>query len=235
MTPEAIVITHSESDQPGAITRELSARGVKLREVRSYAGDAVPEGLGTASALVVMGGPMGADDDEAYPFLTAEKRLLASATTAGAHVLGVCLGSQMLACAVGGGVVRGGTRPQEIGWYDVERTRADALFEHLPRTFTPFHWHGDAIVAPASALVLARSRATKVQAFRAGERAYGVQFHLESSAEMIEGMLREFAGELASEGKEPAALAQATKAHIGEQERLAALFFGAWADRVAGR
>jgi GMP synthase-like glutamine amidotransferase len=233
MTREALVVTHHPLDEPGAIARELLARGVMPREVRAYAGDEVPGALGPARALVVMGGPMAADDEHAHPFLAAEKRLLAEATAAGAHVLGVCLGSQLLACAAGGGIVRGGARPMEIGWYEVERVGEDPLFDLLPPRLTPFHWHGDLIVAPPRALVLARSRATPVQAFRVGERAYGVQFHLESTRPMVDAMVRGGADELAREGLGSRALEEATRAYMAEQERLAARFFGAWADGIA--
>jgi GMP synthase (glutamine-hydrolysing) len=212
MTREAIIVTHHPLDAPGAIARELLVRGVTLREVRAYAGD----------------------DDAAHPFLAAEKRLLAAATSAGAHVLGVCLGSQLLACANGGGIVRAGVRPMEIGWYEVERSGDDPLFDALPAKLTPFHWHGDLIVAPLDAVVLARSRVTPVQAFRVGERAYGIQFHLESTAAMIDAMARDGADELASEGLDLGAIEEATRAYIGQQERLAARFFGAWADEIAG-
>lgn len=232
MTREAIVVTHGALDMPGAIARELLARGVTVREVRAYAGDEVPSGLGRASALVVMGGPMAADDDAAHPHLAAEKRLLAAATAAGAHVLGVCLGAQLLACATGGGIVRAGVRPMEIGWYDVVRTDVNALFDALPATLTPFHWHGDLIIAPVHAAVLARSRVTPVQAFRVGQRAYGVQFHLESTAPMVNAMVRDGVDELAGEGLDPRVIEQATRAHIAEQERLATGFFGAWADGI---
>jgi GMP synthase-like glutamine amidotransferase len=233
MTREALVITHHPLDMPGAIARELLARDVMPREVRTYAGDEVPETLGHARVLVVMGGPMAADDVAAYPFLAAEKRLLAAATAAGAHVLGVCLGSQLLACAAGGGIVRAGARPVEIGWYEVERSGADPLFDLLPPRLTPFHWHGDLIVAPPHAVVLARSRVSPVQAFRVGERAYGIQFHLESTPPMVDAMVRGGADELAREGLDPRVIEEATAAYMGEQERLAARFFGAWADGIA--
>jgi GMP synthase (glutamine-hydrolysing) len=233
MTREAIIVTHHPLDAPGAIARELLARGVTLREVRAHAGDDVPAALERASALVVMGGPMAAEDDADHPFLAAEKRLLAAATSEGAHVLGVCLGAQLLACASGGGIVRAGVRPMEIGWYEVERFGDDPLFDVLPANLTPFHWHGDLIVAPPHAVVLGRSRVTPVQAFRLGERAYGIQFHLESTASMIDAMVRDGADELASEGLDLRTIEEATRAYIGQQERLAARFFGAWADGVA--
>ncbi len=230
---EAILVTHHPLDGPGVIARELLHRGVTLREVRAYAGDAIPASLDRASALVVMGGPMAADDEADHPFLAAEKRLLAAATSAGVHVLGVCLGAQLLACATGGGIVRGGVRPTEIGWYEVERSGRDPLFDALPAKLTPFHWHGDLIVPPPRALLLARSRATPVQAFRLGERAYGIQFHLESTAPMIDAMVRDGAEEIASQGLDVGAVEEATRAYIGHQEELAARFFGAWADGIA--
>jgi GMP synthase (glutamine-hydrolysing) len=152
-------------------------------------------------------------------------------------VLGVCLGAQLMAVALGGGVKRGGTRPKEIGWLGVELTAdapGDPLFGALPARFTPLHWHGDAILLPPGAKRLARSASTEVQAFRAGDGVYGVQFHLESDAAMVTGMTQAFAAELEAEGLSGEAIALQAEAHLGAQQRHGAAVFGAWADRVSG-
>ncbi len=231
MTREVLVVRHDAADGSGAIGRELLARGVTVREVRGYEGGEVPGAIGDASALVVMGGPMSAGDVDAFPFLATEARLIASAVAARVPVLGVCLGSQLVASALGGGVVRA---PQkEIGWHEVRREASDPLFDLLPKTLTPFHWHEDAIVLPPGATLLARSATTPVQAFRVGA-TYGLQFHLEMDAEMIETMAESFAGELREASIDSRAVAAETRARIAEQERLATILFGAWADQIAG-
>jgi GMP synthase (glutamine-hydrolysing) len=230
---EALVLLHHPADGLGAIGRELRAREVSLRVVRAHEGGAVPATAKGASALVVMGGPMSCDDERAHPFLADEKRLIASALDAHLPILGVCLGAQLLASVLGASVAPAPAK--EIGWHEVHRAYGEArdpLFDLLPRAFTPFHWHGDALALPPGATGLAHSAQTPVQAFRHGA-AYGIQFHLESDAAMIAQMAASFEDELRAEGIAADALASTTRAHIDAQQRLGALLFGAWADGVA--
>jgi GMP synthase-like glutamine amidotransferase len=233
----ALVVQHDPADTPGAVARALVRAGIERRDVRGFAGDPVPEAIEDAAALVVMGGPMAAEDFTTYPFLRAELRLIGSALSANVPVLGVCLGAQLLATALGGGVVRDAA--PEIGWLGVDQTapNEDSLFDLLPAHFVPFHWHADAIVLPPGATLLARSERTAVQAFRAGPSssghpAYGLQFHLESDAEMIRTMMRSFAGELRARGIHASDLEAETERRIGEQERLADIFFRRWTELV---
>jgi GMP synthase-like glutamine amidotransferase len=224
---EVLLVQHHPADAPGAIARELRARAVPVRDVRGYEGDEIPTSVAGLLGLVVMGGPMAADDVETYPFLASEQRLVEAALDAQIPVLGVCLGAQILALALGGAVARGAA--SEIGWHEVERVETlDPLFDGVPPTFRPFHWHEDSIALPPGATLLARSRVTAVQAFRKGE-AYGLQFHLESDRAMVEAMVRGFGG-----GQAVAKQATLdTPACLAEQERLAAAVFGRWAEGVA--
>ena len=220
-----LVVQHDAADGPGAIGRELRARGLALTDVRGFAGDAVPESIGDAAGLVVMGGPMSLGDVPPHAFLAQERRLVASAIAAGVPVLGVCLGAQILASVLGGRVARAGAK--EIGWAPVERApeaEGDPLFGALPQRFASFHWHEDAIALPPGATLLARSRVTPVQAFRAGraeDAVYGLQFHLESDAAMVETMVRTFDGELVAEGLHEERILEDTRERMAEQERLA--------------
>jgi GMP synthase (glutamine-hydrolysing) len=235
----ALVVQHHAADGPGAVARELRARGVELRDVRGFAGDPVPSSIGGASALVVMGGPFSVDDVDDPPSLRRELELIASALQAGVPVLGICLGAQLLARALGGGVARG--KAPEIGWLPVDRSPfpvPDPLFEGVPARFVPFHWHADAIVLPPTAGVarLARSEIADVQAFRVGgpsSGAYGLQFHLESDRAMIETMVRSFEAELRERGIDGASLLAETAPRLDAQDQLARLIFGRWADTVA--
>jgi GMP synthase-like glutamine amidotransferase len=212
-----LLVQHSPTDGPGAIAAALSARGVPFRVARVDEGER--PALGDARALVVLGGAPCANDDPVHPFLSVSRALLGEALDR-IPVLGVCLGAQLLAQAAGGAVVRGGAR--ELGWHEVEKTsdaRSDSLFDALPGRFTPFSWHDDAIELPARAVRLARSAVAPVPAFRLGERAYGVQFHLELDASTV--------AEWTSHAPRP--LHGDTRAHIEEQERLAKALFGRWA------
>jgi GMP synthase-like glutamine amidotransferase len=142
-----------------------------------------PEEIG---ALIVLGGSMSANDDHAYPFLADLKRLIRSVVAAGIPYLGICLGGQLLAAALGAEVVA--HRWEEIGIGTVslnENGCRDLLFRDLPREFTTLQWHHDSFDIPEGATLLAYSPACPHQAFRVGESAWGVQFHPEANEEII--------------------------------------------------
>jgi GMP synthase-like glutamine amidotransferase len=135
---------------------------------------------------------MNVDDVDRYPYLADEVQWIQTAVASGMPVLGICLGSQLLAKALGARVYPNGTK--EIGWYSIELTPAaadDILFGACQPTETVFQWHGDTFDLPAGAVLMASSAACRHQAFRFGRSAYGLQFHLEVSAEMIESWLTE--------------------------------------------
>src|SRR5262249_43189076 len=152
------------------------------------------------AGLVVMGGPMNVDQVDRYPNLAIEVQWLRQAVEAKLPILGVCLGSQLLAKALGSPVYA--NRIKEIGWYEVEWLPAatdDPLFSTLPRPTTVFQWHGDTFDLPPGAVQLARSPQCENQAFRYGPSAYGLQFHMEVTAAIIDDWLCESGncGELA--------------------------------------
>jgi GMP synthase (glutamine-hydrolysing) len=154
-----------------------------------------------------MGGPMGVYEADRYPHLGDELRLIEAALAAGLPVIGTCLGSQLLASALGARVYPN-TR-KEIGWHEVALTDAapaDPLFAGLPPRFTPVHWHGDVFDLPAGAVPLARSSVTPHQAFRHGPNAWGLLFHLELDGPQLASWITAFADELASEGIAPTAI-----------------------------
>ena len=132
--------------------------------------------------LVIMGGSMNIYEHEAYPWLPAEKAFIGSAIEAGKAVLGVCLGSQLVADALGGPVVKNEYR--EVGWYPVRLTPGldVPVFSHFPAGFTTLHYHGDTFAIPPEAVRVASSAACANQAFAyAGGRVVGLQFHPEMS------------------------------------------------------
>jgi len=152
--------------------------------------------LGSFDWLVVMGGPMGADDDVKYPWLKDEKRFIRSAVATGKIVLGVCLGAQLIAGAMGGTVTKNKFR--EVGWFPVKLTpeaQNSPVFRRLPRELMAFHWHGDTFSIPPGARKLASSEACDNQGFELG-RAIGLQFHLESTRESIEKLIGNCSGDL---------------------------------------
>lgn len=173
-----LVLQHIACEPPGAYEDELRDWGGELHRVEVDAGEPLPDWR-AFGAIIAMGGPMGAYEDERLPWLTAEKRLIGEAVRAGRPYWGVCLGVQLLAASLGARVFPG--EEAEVGVLAVELTAeagADPVFSQLPASFPALQWHGDTFELPTGAVQLARSRAYAQQAFRF-EKAYGVQFHLE--------------------------------------------------------
>lgn len=179
----ALAIVHQGDAGPGVFADAFAGAGIELDEWMISAGGGPPGGdLARYDAVAVFGGAMHADEDDRHPWLTEEKRLLAELLEAGKPLLGVCLGSQLLAGAAGAGVRRLPT--PEIGWHEVvlePAASADPVLGFLPERFTAFGWHSYEADLPPGASALARSDAC-LQAFRAGEAAWGIQFHAEVSA-----------------------------------------------------
>jgi len=182
MKQRAICLQHVPFEGPGVFKSALEERGfdfVSRLVPRSGPPKDVPD------ALVIMGGPMSVNDTDAW--LEAEKEYIRTCVKAGIPVLGVCLGSQLLADAHGGTVAPSAT--PEIGLHPIQLTKAakdDPCFGELPKTFDVFQWHGESITkAPPKSVVLASSATETVQAFRIKDNAYGLLFHCEIDAQTV--------------------------------------------------
>ena len=183
MSDTLLVLQHIACEPPAAFEDELRSRGLDLLRVELDEGEAIPE-LDGFAGIVVMGGPMGAYDDQEHPWLAGEKRYLRDAVARDVPVWSVCLGAQLLAASLGARVFRG---PEpEVGLLPVELTEAaaaDPVFGDAPASVTTLQWHGDTFDLPEGATLLARSAAYRNQAFRIG-RSYGLQFHVEVTPEL---------------------------------------------------
>ena len=147
--------------------------------------------------LIVMGGPMGANDEAEYSWLTDEKRLLERAIASDKIVLGVCLGAQLVAAVLGAPVYANAHK--EIGWFPIERGQAAAestIVRAFPEAVEAFHWHGDTFDLPAGAVHVARSAACENQAFVYRERVLALQFHLETTRESAKALIENCGHEL---------------------------------------
>jgi GMP synthase (glutamine-hydrolysing) len=195
------VLQHTPPETLGTIQDALTAESVTAEYVRTFDGQAVPQRMGEAVGLVIMGGPMGVYDQTQYPYLLDEIHLIEDALKAGMPVIGICLGSQLLASALGAEVASSGQK--EIGWHTVtlaDDASTDPLLAGAPPSFTGFHWHGDIFDLPRDSVSLASSEMTTHQAFRHGNKAYGFLFHMEVTAEIINGMVADFTNEMAEAG-----------------------------------
>jgi len=172
-------LQHVPFEGLGSIAPWLEAAGAEVTRTRWFAGDALPD-VATLDLLVVMGGPMSVNDEAALPWLAAEKRFIRAAIDAGTPILGVCLGAQLIATAMGARVYA--NRAKEIGWFSVTAVPpADPAAFRFPPSLEVFHWHGETFDLPAGAVHLARSRGCEHQAFQLGPSAIGLQCHLETT------------------------------------------------------
>lgn len=179
-----LVLQHIACEHPGVFSEVIRERGVETVAIELDAGEPLPDWR-EFDAVLAMGGPMGAGDDADHPWLAAERELVRESVEAGRPFLGVCLGVQLLAAALGARVYPA-DRP-EVGLLAVELTdegREDPLFAGIGELPVTLQWHGDTFDLPEGAVRLAGSPMARNQAFRVGERAYGVQFHLEVTREM---------------------------------------------------
>jgi GMP synthase-like glutamine amidotransferase len=201
--PTALVVQHSAGDGVARLGDWLVEAGVLLHVLTPFDGAAVPETADGYGAVVVLGGAMSAWQDDVAPWLPATRALLRSATAAGVPVLAVCLGAQLLASALGGRVDRGVEGPEVGPGLVAKRDAAatDRLFGPVPFTPDVLHWHWDQITElPAGATLLAASTRYPHQAFRVGERCWGLQFHLETTPEIVRRWAAEDAANLAGAG-----------------------------------
>ena len=214
------ILRHVPHESAGTLEDALAAAGLQFRYVDLF--QQIPSDadldLTAAPGLVVMGGPMNVDETDKYPFLTAEIEWIRQALAARLPTLGICLGSQLLAKAGGAKVFS--NRVKEIGWYAVElrlEAKDNLLFGACRRSIEVFQWHGDTFDLPAGAVHLAQSPLCKHQAFRVGDSAYGLQFHIEMTAAMVDDWLGEpgNCGELAAlDSIDPAAIRAAARAEV---------------------
>jgi len=177
------VIRHVPFEGLGRIAPVLENAGIPFQYFDLFAGDAPPH-PSLSPALILMGGPQSANDN--YPYLQTELRLIEATLRAGRPILGVCLGAQMVAKALGATVRQNAVK--EIGWFPLHFSgtgASDPLLAGLPNPFTVLQWHGDTFDIPSGAVHLAESELCKNQAFRLGSDVYGFQFHLETTPEML--------------------------------------------------
>lgn len=184
-----LVVVPSETDPPARLAGWLVDAGLTLDERHLGLGEALPESLADHDGLLVLGGPQSATDDEATsPELVGVRALLREAVAADLPTLAVCLGAQVLAAA-GGGAVRVGTEGPEVGATLVAKrdaAYADPVFGPLPLAPDVIQWHHDEIATlPPGATLLASNPHYAHQAFRVGEAVYGIQFHIETTPELV--------------------------------------------------
>jgi len=232
-----LVVQHVAPESAFALEEALLTAGVDVDTRRVFAGDAIPRDTAGFDGVLFMGGPMSATSDEGFPSRDTEIRLLSEALRVGVPTVGVCLGAQLLAVAGGGAVFRG-TYGSEIGWSPVHLTAAcrdDRLFAGLPDTLTVLQWHGETFEPPPGSHGLATGKPYANQAFRIGDMAWGVQFHLEVTAAAVDDFMTAFAADVDNVPGAAAALRANTPAAVAELAAARDLVCGRFAGLVAAR
>jgi GMP synthase-like glutamine amidotransferase len=195
-------VQHVPYEGIGRIRDWARSRGHELSGTQMWTGAAVLPDPDDIDLLVVMGGPMNVYEDREYPWLPAEKAFIAASIARGAAVLGICLGAQLTAVALGGEVIR--APHAEIGWLPVELTEAGhrlPVFAHFPPRFTTLQWHGDTFSMPPGAAHTASSEAVPHQALAYdGGRVVGLQFHLEETPESLAELVAACGADLPAPG-----------------------------------
>jgi GMP synthase (glutamine-hydrolysing) len=218
--PVVLVVQPDPSDPVGPLGDWLQASGVDVRTVAAWEPGALDAGLDGAAGLIVLGGGMNCLDDDAAPWLPGVRALLRDAVAAELPTLGICLGAQLLAVANGGRVEPSPDGPEYGAQLVAKRAAAssDPLLRDLPITPDVLQWHVDAITRlPAGAVLLASSPTCEVQAFRLGRLAWGIQFHIETTPEIVRAWAAEDADAL--DGYDVATiLARSDAAHADIEE-----------------
>ena len=187
-----LIIKHVDIEGPGLIKDYLTQENIPYQMINLGAGGHLPK-LDDWTHIVILGGPMNVYEEDRYPFLRKEDLFIKEAIQRGKSVLGICLGAQLIAKALGAKVAKASVK--EIGWYEVSLTEEgarDRMFCLLPRAFPVFQWHEDTFEIPKASKLIITSSSVPHQAFRYGENVYGLQFHLEVTKEMIQEWMKTY-------------------------------------------
>lgn len=235
-----LVLQHVASEPLGVLDPLLRAAGFRIRYVNFARHPFAQVDVERYAGLVVLGGPMNVDQTDRYPHLLHEIEVIRAALARETPVLGICLGAQLLAAALGARVHPNPVR--EIGWYPLtvaDAAEHDALFCHVGDDAQVFQWHAYTFSEPAGSVHLASTASCRNQAFRYGDFAYGLQFHLEVNEALIRRWLQQ--SEMQHEleplggGAHARYVAEQTALHLARSQRRAAALFQAFIERLGFR
>lgn len=229
-----LFLQNGEHDPPGLLADVLWERAIPLDIIHTWNGERVPVVPDEWSGIAVGGGSMSAYEKDSHPWLSHAEELIRATAAAGRPFLGMCLGAQLLAGALGGRVFPNVSK--EIGLFDLRFTPAaeqDPLWKGHAAGLQPVHWHGDTFTLPPGAVLLASSAITENQLFRTGAALYGFQFHLEIDLPLLTSMVAGDVDALRENGVDPDSFMAAGKAALPAVEPVARIVFNRWADLLA--
>jgi GMP synthase-like glutamine amidotransferase len=232
----SLLIKHSPSEGGGIFEQILREKGWVQTTLSLFSGEELPGTWNDYDLVLIMGGPMSANDEDLYPFIKKELLFIRQGLILGKPVLGICLGAQLMAKSLGSRVYLGPHK--EIGWYFLSQTpsgRTDPLFSLLDPCFLVFQWHGETFDLPDEGICLAGNEAYPHQAFRIDEWAYGLQFHFEVTEAMIKTWVSQWAEEISSAKPQPLTaqdILRDSKVYLERLQKQVRLFFGHYLDRI---
>jgi len=182
-----LCLLHAPYEKPGYVSDYIKKRKHSLSFVRVFNNEIFPS-FNSFDVLLIMGGSMGVNDDEKYPWLKQEKKFIEDVIKCNKKIIGICLGSQLLANVLGARVYP--NQEKEIGFFPVVKKSNNYLVKEFPDTFNVFHWHGDTFDLPLDSELLASSEACTNQAFIYKNQVLGLQFHIEVTAPLVSEFLK---------------------------------------------
>lgn len=232
MTKSCLAVRHVAFEDLGVLGPLVSARGYDVRYHDAGIDPFAADALIAPDLVVVLGGPIGVYETEAYPFIPAEIAAVAARLAANKPTLGICLGAQMMAVALGARVAPGPAK--EIGWAPITLSQAGRASVLAPLGSSPvLHWHGDNCELPAGCRCLASTAHCPVQAFERMPSQLGLQFHLETEPTRFEAWLVGHTVELAKAGLDPRDLRQQARATGPAVREVGRGVLAAWLDGVS--
>lgn len=191
------ICQHVPFEGIGSIGHWLRTREATITHTRFFESVQLPP-LDSVDMIIVMGGSMSVNDEDKFPWLVQEKQFVRNAIILGIPVLGICLGAQLIASALGASVYANHER--EIGWFPVQAVPAPATAFRFPAEFPAFHWHGETFQLPSGAVQLAKSEGCENQGYQVGKNAIGLQFHLETTPDLVASILNNCLEDVAVSG-----------------------------------
>lgn len=194
---KVLALQHVEIETPGIILDLMKSKGIEY-DCINLSEHSNGYNLSSYDALIIMGGPMSVNDKEHYTFIETEINLVKNYIKNDKPILGICLGSQIIASALGGKISK--NPRNELGWHNVTLSTSEgSLFNDVDKQFLAFHWHGDVFSLPNNCRKLAFSEMTESQAFNYGQKCYGLLFHLEITSDIVKNIVIKFKSDLITE------------------------------------